>query len=146
MDWHLASDIKSRLITILRATSLNHVKPARVFAFKSFGSKANAYARIWALPTIWQKALDIPAAYCIEVIWEKFQSLSYEKQTKVLIHELLHIPKTFSGSLVQHKGKGKYGVCHQNVEKIYKEYRKNNLRAEKTNDTENKTRSIFNIF
>ncbi len=122
MQWLKAPDIQRGIISILRKTSLNHIDPSRVFVFRSHGSVARAYARIWALPTIWQKALDTPAGYCIEVLSEKFDHLSKEKQIKILIHELLHIPKTFSGSLVQHRGRGRSGVCHQNVEKIYREY------------------------
>jgi len=122
MDWHKAPDIKRKIIDILRKTSLDHIDPSRVFVFRSQGSVARAYARIWALPTIWQKALDTPAGYCIEVLAEKFDRLPGEKQLKVLIHELLHIPKTFSGSLAQHKGRGRWGVCHQQVEKVYREY------------------------
>jgi len=122
MDWQKADDIRNRIVKILRKTSLEHIDPARVFVFRSYGSKARAYARIWSLPRIWQQALDTPPGYCIEVLSEKFDKLSFKQQTKTLIHELLHIPKTFSGSLVQHKGRGKHGVCNHSVEQVYKEY------------------------
>jgi len=125
VDWRPAEDIKRRILEILRQTSLDHIDLSRVFIFRSFDSKARAYARIWALPKIWQQALHTPPGYCIEVLAEKFDPLSREKQTKILIHELLHIPKTFSGSLAQHRGRGRYGVCHQKVEKVFQEFCKN---------------------
>lgn len=125
MDWEPAEDIRRSIINILRKTSLDHIDPARVFIFRSHGSKARAYARIWALPRIWQKALHTSPGYCIEVIAEKFDKLTRVKQIKVIIHELLHIPKNFSGNLAQHKGRGRYGVCHQKVETIFQEFRKN---------------------
>lgn len=125
MQWDKADDIKQTVLQILRKTSLDHIDPARVFIFRSQGSKARAYARIWALPTIWQKALHVIPAYCIEVISEKFDKLdSKDKKIKILIHELLHIPKNFSGNLVQHRGRGKHGVSHQSIENIYREYLK----------------------
>ena len=123
MEWNKADDIKRIIIDILRKTSLDNIDPSRIFIFRSHGSKARAYARIWAMPRIWQQALHIQPGYCIEVLSEKFDHLPLEKQIKILIHELLHIPKNFSGNLVQHKGRGRYGVCHQQVEKLFREYK-----------------------
>ena len=122
MHWQKAKDVQQQIKDILSKTSLQHINFSRVFVFRSFGSKARAFARIWALPRVWQQALKTKPGYCIEVLAEKFDKLPHEKQVKILIHELLHIPKTFSGALVQHKGRGRYGVCHQAVDKIYREY------------------------
>lgn len=80
-----------------------NVEPLRVFCFESVGSSSRAIARIWSLPRIWQQALNTPAGYCLEIISEKFNRMSPSEQEKVLIHELLHIPKSFSGSLVAHR-------------------------------------------
>lgn len=94
-----------------------HVKSDRIFCYKTTGSKARAYARIWAFPKIFQDALDLEPAYVIECITEKFDRLSEEDKKKVIIHELLHIPKNFSGSLLPHK----YGHkrIESEVKKIY---------------------------
>lgn len=122
MRWQRADDIRHQIFEILRKTSLEHVDPSRVFVFRSHGSKARAYARIWSLPRIWQQALNTPPGYCIEILSEKFDHLPETQKTRTLIHELLHIPKTFSGSLVQHRGRGRHGVCNRSVEQVYQEY------------------------
>jgi len=97
-----APDIKAKLRQILKNGSYQHIKPQRIFCFRSQGSTARARARIWAFPRIWQLALKIEPAYVIEVLAEKFDHLSDKDKTRVLIHELAHIPKNFSGSLLPH--------------------------------------------
>ncbi|OGD55659.1 hypothetical protein A3I57_03070 [Candidatus Beckwithbacteria bacterium RIFCSPLOWO2_02_FULL_47_23] len=97
-----APDIKAKLKQILKTGPYLHVKPGRIFCFRSHGSTARARARIWAFPRIWQLALKIEPAYVIEVLAEKFDHLSDKDKTRVLIHELAHVPKNFSGSLLPH--------------------------------------------
>lgn len=107
MDWTPASDIKTRVEELVVKLGFSHVDTQRIFCFRSFGSRSKARARIWSLPKIWQKALKAKPAYCIEVLAEKFDKLTEESQNKVLIHELLHIPKNFSGTLLSHKARGR---------------------------------------
>jgi predicted metallopeptidase len=90
---------------------------------RSQGSKSRAVARIWSMPRIWQKALGIKSHYVIEVISEKFDQLNEEDQERTLIHEIMHIPKTFSGALVPHKCFGKK-IDKKSVNKIYSEYKR----------------------
>lgn len=103
MKWLLAPDIKRRVKHLVVNLSFTHADPERIFCFRSTGSSGRATARIWSLPTIWQQALGEKPGYCLEVISERFDRLSADNQEKVLIHELLHIPKTFSGSLSPHR-------------------------------------------
>ncbi len=103
MLWQDAPDIKTRIFFLVVELQMDHVQPEQVFCFRSNGSSGRATARIWSLPTIWQQALNIMPSYCLEVISEKFDDLSLDDQERVLIHELLHIPKTFSGALVPHR-------------------------------------------
>lgn len=74
-----------------------------ITAVRGYGSTSRAVARIWSLPRVWQLALKIKPQYVIEVIAERFDKMSLEEKNKTLIHELMHIPKTFSGALVPHK-------------------------------------------
>ena len=57
--------------------------------------------------------MNMPAHYAIEFL-EKFESLSQKDQDKVIIHELMHIPKTFGGGFRQHDY-----VCEENVERLH---------------------------
>lgn len=61
-------------------------------------------ARLHSLPRIWQQALGLQAYYAVEVLAEKYDSLSTEEKEKILIHELLHIPKSFGGGFRHHRG------------------------------------------
>lgn len=119
MDWKLAPELQKRVIRLTNALQFSHIDPKRVIVFRSYGSKSQAKARIWSLPRIWQKALKVKPHYCLEVLSEKFDYLSKEDKDKILIHELLHIPKTFSGSLLSHRGR-KRRIDQNLVEKLFK--------------------------
>ncbi len=99
MRWQSADDIQLRLHRIIRALGLAHVDPARVRCVRVHGSRANALARIWGLPPIFQNALRLPAHYVIEFMTPSFDRLPRDEQDRVIIHELLHIPRTFSGGI-----------------------------------------------
>ena len=102
MTWELAPDLQKKVIEIISVLNLSYIDPKRVVVFRSFGSKSRAYARIWSFPKIWQIALELKPHYCIEVLSERFDKLNSRQQRKTLIHELAHIPKNFSGSLLHH--------------------------------------------
>ncbi|MBU1071199.1 metallopeptidase [Patescibacteria group bacterium] len=121
-----APDLEKEIKKIVKHLELNHIDANNVSAFRSTGSTARARARIYAMPRIWQQALDVKPHYCIEFISEHFSDLKYDHQQQVIIHELLHIPKTFSGALVPHRGRGRsHQVTHRVVNKLYKQYKKN---------------------
>lgn len=103
MDWNEAADIKKEIRKMLKVLEMPHIDPQRIFCYRTHGSKSRSYARIWSFPKIFQRALDLRPAYVIEVLSRHFDKLSTDEQKKVLIHELLHIPKNFSGALVPHR-------------------------------------------
>lgn len=123
MQWSLAPDISRRIAFLVHELDLSHIRPQNVICFRSRGSSSRARARIWSLPTIWQQALRVEPHYCLEVLTEKFDRLTPDDQERVLIHELVHIPKTFSGALVPHRsahpGRRTYRHYHDHVEQLY---------------------------
>jgi len=105
LEYFEAPDVKSLVDEIVDILGFFHVVPQFVYCYRSRGSKSRrTVARIHGLGKIWQEALRRPAAYVIEVISEQYDELSDEEKEKTLIHELLHIPKGFSGGFRPHKG------------------------------------------
>lgn len=102
LEWQNATDVKKDLIRIIKVLDLSYIKPSRIFCYRTNGSKSRSYARIWAFPKIFQDALELEPAYVIEVLSKHFDKLDKDEQKMVLIHELLHIPKNFSGALLPH--------------------------------------------
>jgi len=100
-----ALDVKDLVDRIVSKLSFYHIDLNCVYCFRSTGSKSRrTVARIHGLGKVWQKALNKHSAYLIEVISERYDSLSREEKEKVIIHELLHIPKGFAGGFRPHKG------------------------------------------
>ena len=100
-----APDVERLVLEIADRLGLFHVVPQFVYCYRSEGSKSEfTVARIHGLGRIWQEALRRPPAYIIEVISERYDNLSPKEKERTLIHELLHIPKTFSGGFRPHKG------------------------------------------
>ena len=124
MELELAPDVQKSLIAIQKKLQLPHIDVSKIVAFRSSGSRARARARIWAFPRIWQMALKIKPHYCIEVIDHNFDHLKKDDQTRILIHELMHIPSNFSGALLPHKGRGKVVINARSVEQLFKVYKK----------------------
>lgn len=120
MEWKKAHDIQREIRHIIKTLDLSHIKPSRIFCYRTSGSKSRSYARIWSFPKIFQQALVIEPAYIIEVLDTHFEKLSVDEKKKVLIHELLHIPKNFSGSLLPHRGRGRR--LSSMVNKLFEKY------------------------
>lgn len=100
-----APDVEKLVDEIADSLDLFHVVPQFVHCYRSKGSKSRlTIARIHGLGKIWQEALRRPPTYVIEVISENYDKLSDIDKEKTLIHELLHIPKGFSGGFRPHKG------------------------------------------
>lgn len=124
MNWQKAHDVKQDIIDILKIIDLPYIRPERIFCYRTAGSKARAYARTWSMPKIFQDALGITPAYVIEVLSNHYDKLDDDARKKVLIHELLHIPKNFSGALLPHHTRSRN--LHQVANKLFKEYKSKN--------------------
>ena len=122
MRWEAAPDVKELIHSLVYALGFDHVIADRVIALRSFGSKSDAVARIWELPRVWQIALGLEPHYVIEVVARRYDPLSLEEKEKTIIHELLHVPKTFSGALVPHRCFGKKRVSDSLVDKLHRKY------------------------
>jgi predicted metallopeptidase len=116
MVWVKAPDVRKRISSIKKELNLDWIKLSRLFIYRSHYSTARAYARTWGFPRIWQMSLKEDPAYVIEVLSEQFDKLSTREQDKVLVHELAHIPKNFSGSLLAHVRKRGKRNFHGRVE------------------------------
>ena len=122
LEWEDAKDVKREITKIVRTLQFDHIKTSRVFCYRTEGSKARAYARTWMMPKIFQNALSIEPAYVIEVLSKYYDKLSEDEKSRVLIHELLHIPKNFSGALLSHRGRSRH--IGQDTNALFKEYKK----------------------
>ncbi len=122
MEWEDAKDVQDDLRHILSVIDMPYIDMNRVFCYRTTGSKTRAYARTWSFPKIFQRALDTEPAYVIEVLSRYYDRLSEDEKKRVLIHELLHIPKNFSGALLPHRTRSRN--LHTVANKLYKEYLK----------------------
>ena len=122
MDFLPAPDIHRQLKTIVRRLKLIHIDPTRIICFRSHGSTSRARARIWSLPRVWQLGLNLKPHYVIEVISHYFDKLSADDQTRVIIHELMHIPQNFSGALLSHRHGRYHRIDHHTVETLFQKY------------------------
>ena len=102
VSYSRAPEVCEALRIIVEELGFKHIDVARLYCVRSRGSRSRAYARIYGTPGAWKAALGYNPGYVIEVLSENFERLSLELKVKTLIHELLHIPSTFSGGLRPH--------------------------------------------
>ena len=121
IQYILAEDIDLRVKEIIRKLKMTHIDETRVICLRSKGSGSRrVIARCHGLSRIMQVALTQKPHYVIEILSERFDRLSREDQTKVLIHEILHIPHCFGGGFRAHKPY----VTRAKVQKMYSEFTK----------------------
>jgi predicted metallopeptidase len=119
ISYEKASDVEESAKRIVDTLKLGHIDKERIHFYRSKGSKARrVQARIHGLGRIWFDALGIRPNYVIEVISEEFDKLDSIEKEKVIIHELMHIPRGFSGGFVPHRGK----INKRTVEALHKRY------------------------
>jgi len=119
IHYELAEDIGAAIKEIIHKLDMTHIDRSRVVCIRSRGSASKRIlARCHGLPKIMQLALTMKPHYVIEIITEQFDRLGKEEQTKVLIHELMHIPHSFGGGFRSHRPH----VTRKKVEQMYKKY------------------------
>jgi predicted metallopeptidase len=119
MKYEFADDLQKTAEEISKML-FPHVDLSNIKCYRSYGtSSRGTIARCHALNKIMQKAIGIKAIYVLEFLTERFEKLDEEDKLKVIIHELMHIPKTFGGGFVHHDV-----VTERNVNHCYAEYKK----------------------
>ena len=103
MRYSPAPDIEEIALDIINKAGMDWIDTSRLGFVRSFGSRSGKIlARCHSIGKMWEKALDIPVSYAIEVVSENFDSLPGDEKVKTIIHELLHIPKSFGGGFRHH--------------------------------------------
>lgn len=98
-----APDLEGWVRRVVEGSSLSHIDPSRVKCVRSFGSRSrNLYARIHSASKAFFTGMRSKPSYVIEFISESFDALSEDEKERVIIHELLHIPRSFGGGLIGH--------------------------------------------
>ena len=118
MKYEFAPDLQ-KLAEEISKLLFPHINVNRIKCFRSYGtSSRNTIARCHTLEKLLQKALGINPFYVLEFLSERFDKLDKEEKIKVVIHELMHIPKTFGGGFKHHDF-----VTERNVNKFYRAYK-----------------------
>ena len=119
MKYEFAQDIQ-KIAEEISTMLFPHIRMNRVMCFRSYGtSSRRTIARCHALGKLMQKAMGTEAFYALEFLSERFDKLDREDQLKTIIHELMHIPKTFGGGFKHHNW-----VTERNVNMFFKEYKR----------------------
>jgi predicted metallopeptidase len=106
---------------IVRTMGWDHIDMDRVAIMRSTGTRSKRIlARCHALTRIFQHALGVDAHYVIEMLSENFDKLPEEEKVRTIIHELMHIPRSFAGGFRHH---APY-VNRRTVDRAYREYLK----------------------
>ena len=117
MKYIEASDLDARMREVVLSLGMDYVDLNRVKCFRSLGSSTKrTIARCHTIGKLMQKAIGVQAWYAIEFL-EPFEKLSPTHQDEVIIHELMHIPKTFGGGFRHHDF-----VCERNVKLLNERY------------------------
>ncbi len=134
IKYHEAPDIKLLVDTIIKELRFTHINPQLVYCFRSRGTKSrHTIARVHGLEKLWQLAMKTHPRYLIEVIAERYDRLNQTDKEKVIIHELLHIPKSFSGGFRPHKGY----INKKTINKLHETFKQSLL------ESQNRTSPLF---
>ncbi len=122
MRYSPAPEIKKIVVRLIKQLNFHYIKISHLHCIRSFDAKTRAIARIWGMAKIFKEVAGIEPHYIIEVNAKRFDKLNRREQIKTLVHELLHIPKTFSGALLSHKGRH-HKINDQKIETLLKHFK-----------------------
>lgn len=117
MNYKKAPEIKKQIKLLVKQLNFTHIKINNIHCIRSFDAKTRAFARIWGMSRLFKDVVGLEPHYIIEVISKRYDRLPEREKIKTLIHELMHIPKTFSGALLSHRGPH-HEISDREVEKI----------------------------
>ena len=119
IKYEKADDITEIAKEIVQQLSWGHIDLENVGFIRSHGSKSRGtIARCHALGKAMQLGMKLNTAfYVIEVISKQFDIMSDQDKVKTIIHELMHIPKSFGGGFKHHNI-----VNEKNVDRVYTHY------------------------
>jgi len=121
MKYADADDLNMKVSKIIDILGMTHINKSRVHCIRSRGSSTtNVIARCHTLSKVLQHSMRTEPFYVIEALSEKFDKMPESEQIKTLIHELLHIPKTFGGGFRHHDF-----VTRRNVDAWYRKFFEN---------------------
>jgi predicted metallopeptidase len=119
MKYQKAPEIKELVAYLVPRLGMTHIKVDNIHCIRSFDAKTRAIARIWGMSRLFKEVVGIEPHYIIEVNAKKYDRQNDRDKIKTLIHELMHIPRTFSGALLSHHGPY-HDINDREVEKLLK--------------------------
>jgi predicted metallopeptidase len=132
MKYEFAEDLQKKAEEISKAI-FPHIDVTRIKCFRSYGtSSRGTIARCHSLEKLLQHALAIRPFYVLEFLSERFDRLSEEEKVRVIIHELMHIPRGFGGGFKHHDF-----VNERNIKKLHLLYLEK-IKSEKGKNEEKK--------
>ena len=119
IKYEKAPDLEKTAKEIIEKLKWFHIDLENVGFIRSFGSQSRGViARCHALGKAMQLGMNkTKGFYVLEFISKRFDKLSEQDQIKTIIHELMHIPKSFGGGFKHHNV-----VNEKNVREVYEHY------------------------
>jgi len=128
MKYEYAEDIQ-KIAEEISVLLFPHIDTLRIKCFRSFGSSSRGtIARCHTIGKLIQKAMGVQAIYVLEFISKRFDKLNEREKIETIIHELMHIPKSFGGGFRHHDW-----VCDKNVKLHYETYISKKISQERIN-------------
>jgi len=105
ISYEFAPDIMKVAEDLINTLSqeLGHIDINSISCIRSFNSSARrTIARCHALSKVMQLSLGRKGFYVLEFLSERFDKMPEEERIKVVLHELMHVPRAFGGGFKHH--------------------------------------------